>query len=377
MIVRALTSRSVLLPAAAVGMLIGISVIRFELDEPGLTLFAVVPIALLGMLYGVRGGLAGAAVASAVFLVWAFTRGHPSTVELVEEPAVFFLLGLVTGIYAEGAVGDSDPRHALQRAELRQGLRRGEVIFHYQPLAEARSLRVVGFEALARWQHPVRGLLEPAEFIPVAEREERTIWELTLAAVDRALSDLSSWGEIAAEVRIWINLSPASLGRRDLAAEFSRLLERRGFPASRLAIEVTETALIRVPHRAAPALDSLRQLGMTIVLDDFGTGQSSIGRLGRLPIDALKVDLDLIGVPPASDPHRILRAIIELAQSLGLQVVAERVEDEDSWRAVARAGCDLVQGIGVSPPLPADQVPGWLEHPSFQSAMSQVQPAEP
>jgi EAL domain-containing protein (putative c-di-GMP-specific phosphodiesterase class I) len=371
MIVRALTSRSLLLPAVAVGMLVGISLIRFEVGEPGVMLFAVVPIGLLGMLYGVRGGLAGAAVASAVFLVWAFTRGHPSAVALIEEPAVFFLFGLLTGVYAEGALGDPDPRRALQRADLRRGLRRGEVVFHYQPLADARSLRAVGFEALARWQHPVRGLLQPAEFIPVAELDERTIWELTLVAVDRALADLSAWGEIAAEIRMWINLSPASVGRRDLAAEFSHLLEKHGLPASRLAIEVTETALIRVPHRAAPALDSLRQLGMTIVLDDFGAGQSSIGRLGRLPIDALKVDLDLIGVPAASDPHRILRAIIELAQALGLQVVAERVEDADGWTAVARAGCDLVQGFGVSPPLPADQVQAWLRHPSFQSAMSQ------
>ena len=102
---------------------------------------------------------------------------------------------------------------------------------------------------------------------------------------------------------------------------------------------------------------------MRIVLDDFGTGYSSITRLGRLPFDTLKVDLSLIGLPPASDAHRILSAVIELAQALGLGVVAERVEDDDTWDEVTRLGCDLIQGSRLSPPLPADEVQNWLEHP--------------
>ena len=130
-------SRSVLLNAAAVGMLIGISILRFEVDDPGIMLLAVVPIALLGVMYGVRGGLVGASVASGVLLVWAYTQGHPGAVDEIDEPAVFFLLGLLTGIYAHGALGDCDPRHALQRAELRRAMQLGEVVFDYQPLADA------------------------------------------------------------------------------------------------------------------------------------------------------------------------------------------------------------------------------------------------
>ena len=122
MIVKVLMSRSVLLNAAAVGMLIGISILRFEVADPGIMLLAVVPIALLGVMHGVRGGLFGASVASGVLLVWAFTQGHPGAVEEIDEPAVFFMLGLVTGIYAHGALGDCDPRHALQRAELRRAM---------------------------------------------------------------------------------------------------------------------------------------------------------------------------------------------------------------------------------------------------------------
>jgi hypothetical protein len=227
-------SRSVLLGAAAVAMLIGVCVVGFALDDPGVMLLAVIPIALLGMMYGIRGGLAGAAVTSTVFLVWLFTRGQPSAIKVIEEPLVFFVLGLVTGIYAAGALGDCDPRHAIQRAGLRRAIRSGEVVFDYQPLADVGTRRVVGLEALARWEHPIRGRIEPAGFIPLAEGDERTIWELTLLALDRALADLLTWGEAAADLTMWINLSSVSLERRDLAAEFSRPLGRArsaGVPA--------------------------------------------------------------------------------------------------------------------------------------------------
>jgi EAL domain-containing protein (putative c-di-GMP-specific phosphodiesterase class I) len=364
-ILRVVTSRSVLLGAAAVAMLIGVCVVRFTVADQGVMLFAVVPIALLGMMYGVRGGLAGAVVSSAVFLVWLFTRGQPSVLKAIEEPVVFFVLGLVTGIYAGGALGDCDPRHAIQRAGLRRAIRSGEVVFHYQPLADVATRRVVGLEALARWEHPVRGRIEPAEFIPLAEGDERTIWELTLLALDRALADLGTWGEAAGDLTIWINVSSVSLERRDLAAEFSPTLDEHAVPASRLAIEITETALVAKPRRAAQALDSLKELGATIVVDDFGTGRSSISRLGRLPIDALKVELNRIGPPLAVDAHRILKAIIEMARALELRVVAEHVDDEVTWGEAARLGCDLVQGFGLSPPLPADQVQAWLEHMSL------------
>jgi EAL domain-containing protein (putative c-di-GMP-specific phosphodiesterase class I) len=374
-IVRVLMSRSVLLPAAAVGMLFAVCVVCFAAADPGVMLFAVLPITLLAMLYGVRGGLASAAVASAAFLVWTFTQGHPSAVNVIDEPIVFFTLGLITGIYAHGALGDTNPREALRRAEFRTGLRRGEVVFHYQPLADTRTQRVVALEALARWEHPVRGLLNPAEFIPLAERDEPTMWELTLLAIDRSLADLADWGEPADELTIWINLSAVSLGRRDLAAEFSRILDQHGYPGSRLAVEVTETALVAIPRRGVQALVELKRLGMTIVLDDFGAGQSSISRLGQLPIDIVKVDLQLIGPPSADDAQRVLNAIIELARALGLHIAAERIEDDDTWREVAQLGFDLVQGSRLSPPLPADQVQRWLEHPPVlprQSTMSQL-----
>ena len=180
-------------------------------------------------MYGVRGGLVGASVASCVLLVWAFTQGTRCCGG-IDEPAVFFMLGLLTGIYAHGALGDCDPRHALQRAELRRAMQLGEVVFHYQPIADARTGQVVGLEALARWEHPDRGQTEPEAFIPLAERDERTIWELTMLAVDRSLGNVSAWGEVAREVTIFINLSSVSLGRRDLATAFSQILEKHRSP---------------------------------------------------------------------------------------------------------------------------------------------------
>ena len=356
-------SRSVLLNAAAVGMLIGISILRFAADDPGIMLLAVVPIALFGVMYGVRGGLVGAGVASGVLLVWGFTQGHPGAVLEIDEPAVFFLFGLLTGIYAHGALGDCDPRHALQRAELRRAIQLGEVVFHYQPLADVRTGRVVGLEALARWEHPDRGRIEPEAFIPVAEGDERTIWQLTLLAVDRTLGDVSAWGEVAREVTVFINLSSVSLGRRDLAAAFSQILEKHRFPPSRLAVELTETALVGLPDRAAHALGALKQLGVTIVLDDFGEGYSSITRLSRLPFDMLKVDLGLIGLVSASDANRILKAMIELAHSLGLRIVVERIADDEVRDELTRLGCDLIQGFLLCPPLPADEVQDYLRQP--------------
>ena len=357
-------SRSVLLNAAVVGMLVGVSVLRFAVTEPGIMLLAVVPIALLGVMYGVRGGLLGASVASGVLLVWAFTQGHPGAVEEIEEPAVFFMLGLLSGIYADGALGDCDPRHALQRAELRRAMKLGEVVFHYQPLADARTGRVVGLEALARWEHPDRGRIEPEMFIALAERDERTIWELTLLAVDRSLGDVAAWGAVAGDVIIFVNLSSVSLARRDLAAAFSPILEQHRFPPSRLAVEVTETALVGLPDRAALALDALKQLGMRIVLDDFGEGYSSITRLGRLPFDTLKVDLSLIGLPSAGDANRVLKAMVELAHSLGLRIVAECIEDDEIRDELTRLGYDLIQGFLLCPPLPADDVQDYLRNPS-------------
>src|SRR5437588_12612828 len=141
MIVRVLMSRSVVLLATAVGRLVGISVVRFDVPHPGVMLLAVVPIVLLGMMYGVRAGLAAPAVASVVFLCWVFSRGDPNALSVIEEPVVFFVLGLVAGIYADGALGDCDPRHAVQRADLRRAIRDGEVVFYYQPLAHAGTRR--------------------------------------------------------------------------------------------------------------------------------------------------------------------------------------------------------------------------------------------
>ena len=169
---------------------------------------------------------------------------------------------------------------------------------------------------------------------------------------------------MAREITIFINLSSVSLGRRDLAAAFSHILEKHRFPASRLAVELTETALVGAPDRAAHALGALKQLGMAIVLDDFGEGYSSITRLGRLPFDTLKVDLSLIGLPSASDANRILTAMIQLAHSLGLQIVVERIEDDEVRDELTRLGCDLIQGFLVCPPLPADEVQDYLRNPS-------------
>src|SRR5919197_4183248 len=196
MFVRALATRSGALLVAAVGSLVAIAVLRFVLERPaGLILLALAPIALLGIMYGVRGGLAGALFTSLVFFVWALTNGNPEAHEFVDRPLAFFALGLASGYFARGVLGDHDLQRAASRAELRSGLRGGELEVHYQPLADAQTRRVVGVGALARWRHPRRGLRNQPEFIPLAGADGRTIWELTCRVLDAALADSHRLGD--------------------------------------------------------------------------------------------------------------------------------------------------------------------------------------
>ena len=251
----------------------------------------ILPIALVAMMYGLRGGLAAAALSSAAYLAFAVAGESAGTSENTGAPLAYFVVGLVTGIYAHGALGDFDLRAMARRSELRDAIRRNEIVLHYQPLAEARTGAVIAFEGLARWQHPTRGLLEPADFIPLAEGNEQTIWELTVHVAETALADTARLWDGEWPVVIAINLSAANLHRDDLATELSERMRDHRCPPGRLMVELTESAVASNGKEAAASLGRLRDNGMAVALDDFGSGQSSLTRLADLPLDAVKLDL--------------------------------------------------------------------------------------
>src|SRR3954469_22773730 len=240
MSVRGPMARAIGGPSVAVATLIGLSVLRFLFpDGHGFMLFASVPIVLLGIMLGFRTGLLAALYASAVTAVWAVTSGNAGGGESLGEPTTFFLLGGLSGYFAKGALGDFDLDHARTCLQLRRALTHEQVGLYYQPILRPNG-ELLAVEALARWHDPVRGMIAPLEFIPAAERDEDTIWEFTRHTVRCAVRDAQRFGD---SVVVAVNLSPVVLRRRELPDVIAEILGESDLPASRLAVEVTETEI--------------------------------------------------------------------------------------------------------------------------------------
>src|SRR3954471_21173780 len=249
-------------------------------------------------------------------------------------------------------------RHSPRRLSLAGGLRsaiqEGQIRLYYQPKADLRTGRIMGAEALARWDHPEFGIVGPSEFVPIAE-QTGLITPLTSFVLDAALSQVREWRDAGLELSVAVNLSARSFLDTQLAAEIPRLLAKHGVEAELLELEITESMLMTDPARAEATITRLRQIGLSLSIDDFGTGYSSLANLKRLPVDAIKIDKSFVMemAVDASDAA-IVRSTIELAHNLGLQVVAEGVESEDAWRHLEALGCDYAQGYYLARPLPAD-----------------------
>ena len=258
---------------------------------------------------------------------------------------------------------DRDPYSAerLQLlGELRAAIASGQLVLHYQPKVDVGSDRVIGVEALVRWQHPERGLLPPSEFVPLAERTG-AIGDLTRWVLDTALAQCRAWRDAGMDMTMAVNLAAPNIvdaGLPDLVAE---LLERWGVPGDRLECEISEHTVMADPHRAITILERLRELGVRLSLDDFGTGHSSLAYLKRLPLDEVKIDRSfVIGMSEDANDAAIVRTTIDLARNLGLEVVAEGVETEAILRDLGALSCDVAQGFFLSRPLPAAELDGWL-----------------
>jgi len=253
----------------------------------------------------------------------------------------------------------------VKRLELQDDLARaiedGEIVAHFQPKVDLRSARVIGVEALARWDHPERGLVSPGEFLPLAEAGGH-MRALTEQIIDYSTRAAGDWWHSGLGLQLSVNLAPSSFSERDWKLDqfVAKALARTGLPGKALQFEVTEDALMADPEVAAETLKSLSKLGATISIDDFGTGHSSLGRLKSLPIDELKIDRSFILDLTDDEDKTIVRSTIHLAHQMGLQVVAEGVETEEAWRQLRSMGAERAQGFLISKPLPAREVPAWL-----------------
>lgn len=236
---------------------------------------------------------------------------------------------------------------------LRGALDRDEICLHYQPKIDLKTRRVVGAEALMRWEHPTLGELPPARFIPLAE-ETGSIRALGSWAVREACQQVKSWREIADyPLSVAVNVSAEQFQYGDLFEVVSEAVSTSGIDPSLLTLELTESILMINPEHTAEVLGGIRKMGVRISIDDFGTGYSSLAYLKRFPISELKIDYSFVkGVPDDNDDASIVRSIIALAHGLGLSVVAEGVERSDQLEFMQSCGCDQVQGFLFSPPIP-------------------------
>ena len=240
--------------------------------------------------------------------------------------------------------------------ELRRALDQDQLKLFYQPLIDLKSGEVTGFEALARWTHDDRGEISPTEFIPVAE-ESGLILQLGRWAMDKAAQTLADWDQAAGEalpLYVGVNLSAIQVARDDIAGVVSSALRSSGLTGDRLTLELTESSIVQDPGRATRVFDALKSLDATVAMDDFGTGYSSLAYLQRLPIEVLKIDRSFVSAMMVDpDSVAIVRAVLSLADALGMSTTAEGIESVELATTLATLGCASGQGYYFAKPLEA------------------------
>lgn len=261
--------------------------------------------------------------------------------------------------------------HLKMEEELRDAMRNHELELRYQPQIDNRTGAVVSMEALVRWKHPVRGMVSPAEFIPVAERTGQIIelGEWVMAEVAR---NCLYWETIGLDsFRVCVNISPLQFNQSDLPKWVADFLGRSGLSPERLELELTESAIMNDAETNIAKLRELKGIGVDLAVDDFGTGYSSLSYLKRFPIDTLKIDQSFVADLDSPDGAAIVDAIVALAKTLNLQVVAEGIENQHQLSYLAQKDCDLFQGFYFSRPIYPEDVPSILR----QNFSKQIQEA--
>jgi diguanylate cyclase (GGDEF)-like protein len=258
---------------------------------------------------------------------------------------------------------EQDP-HSLARltlmSDLRHASERNELSLHYQPKIDVRTQRIVGVEALLRWQHPHHGMVPPDTFIAQAE-QTGIIKPLTDWILNEALRQCAEWNAAGLPLSIAVNLSARVIQDPQLPAQVASMLERHAVGADQLALEITETAIMNDPVRATQVLTELDAMGVRLSIDDFGTGYTSLAQLKRLPVDEVKIDRSFVlNMLRDANDAMIVQSIIDLAHNMNRSVVAEGVESKKILDALTELECDITQGYYFSKPLPASALRQWL-----------------
>jgi EAL domain-containing protein (putative c-di-GMP-specific phosphodiesterase class I) len=248
-------------------------------------------------------------------------------------------------------------------AALRQAIEGDALVVHYHPKISVASGMVCGAEALVRWNHPLRGVVSPDEFIPVAE-QSGLVRELTKVVLREAIASNARLRKIGYDIPISVNISARTLHDLGLATTVAEIVEQHGIRPSDVVLEITETTIMENPARAIAELEALREIGVRISMDDFGTGHSSLAQMKSLPIDELKIDKSFITEMTAGSRDALIAASsVDLARRLGMRVVAEGVETSDVLEMLHDMGCDEAQGFYFTAPIPEVDFFRWLsEH---------------
>jgi len=267
-----------------------------------------------------------------------------------------------TGVEIYDPQADTHTRSRLMLlSEFRRGMAEGQLELHYQPKIALETGQLVGVEALVRWNHPTRGLLLPETFLPIVE-QTGLITTLSDIVLDMALAQAGAWLRGGHPVQVAVNLSARYLHHLDLPERVFEALARHHVPPRLLRLELTESALITDPAKALSILQRLHDGGVSLSIDDFGTGYSSMSYLKRLPVDELKVDRSFVGgMITSAEDAALVRSVVDLGHNLGMEVVAEGVEDPLTTTALAELKCDVAQGFHFAQPAPASEIAVWLQ----------------
>ncbi|MGZ4553197.1 MAG: putative bifunctional diguanylate cyclase/phosphodiesterase, partial [Mycobacteriaceae bacterium] len=259
-------------------------------------------------------------------------------------------------VFDQASMGSRSSERLQIEADLRKGLERDELEVHYQPFYSLDEQHIVGAEALVRWRHPANGLISPMRFIPMAE-ETGLILPLGRYVVDKACRQVRSIRDrLDVDLPISVNLSPRQFQESGLLSRVAAALDATGVPPELLICEITETVVMKDLSGAREVMKKLNQLGVRLAIDDFGTGHSSLAYLKQFPVHEVKVDCTFVqGVAESPVDSAIVRAIIDLANAMGISVVAEGVETKDQVARLKMLGCQVAQGFYFSRPLRAEE----------------------
>jgi EAL domain-containing protein (putative c-di-GMP-specific phosphodiesterase class I) len=250
-------------------------------------------------------------------------------------------------------------REAEDRAELERALAHEEFVVHYQPIVDLPTSRLIGVEALVRWQHPQRGLLGPNTFIPLTE-STGLIVPLGRWVLRQACEQLAKWRstfEAAETIRVNVNLSARQFQHEGLVEEVAGILAETGADPRQIVLEITESLLMKDTDSTIETLGRLKDLGVRLAIDDFGTGYSSLSYLKRFPVDILKIDRSFVdGITTRAGDATLAEAVVQLGRALRLQTVAEGIETNEQWSTLQDLGCEFGQGFLFARPGAAEQI---------------------